>query len=210
MCGTKGPESEREKAILMGYTKYVSALYKNKKSLKELGDVLTERKKQWRREEPVIRAEHPTRPDKARQYGYRAKQGFIIVRSRIRRGGLNKVRPSRGRRPKRMGVKKLTAAKNLQRMAEERAQRHYPNLQVLASYWVLEDGKNKWYEVIMVDPAHPAIKSDKKIGWMSKEKGKRAFRGLTPAGKRGRGLNKKGQGTEKMRPSLRANKRRGK
>jgi large subunit ribosomal protein L15e len=188
----------------MGYRKYLTALYKNKESMKQLGDVLSERKKAWRREPPVVRVEHPTRLDKARQYGYRAKQGFVIARAKIRRGGLRKKRPSRGRKPAGMGILKITMGKSIQRMAEERVQKHYPNLQVLASYWVLEDGKNKWYEVILVDPSHPAIKSDRKIGWISTAHKGRAFRGLTPAGRKGRGLVNKGKGSEKNRPSIRS------
>ncbi|MBT92991.1 MAG: 50S ribosomal protein L15e, partial [Euryarchaeota archaeon] len=38
----------------------------------------------------------------------------------------------------------------------------------------------------------------------------RAYRGKTSAGKRGRGLMNKGKGAEKLRPSLKANKNRGK
>lgn len=38
----------------------------------------------------------------------------------------------------------------------------------------------------------------------------RAYRGKTSAGKRGRGLYNKGKGAEKLRPSLAANKNRGK
>ena len=35
----------------------------------------------------VTRVIHPTRPDKARLLGFKAKQGFVIFRSRVRRGG---------------------------------------------------------------------------------------------------------------------------
>jgi len=204
MYGTEGHESGKQKAILMGYGKYVRALYKNKESMKQLGDVLLERKKAWRREPPVVRAEHPTRLDKARQYGYRAKQGFTILRVSVRRGGLRKKRPSRGRKPAGMAIHSITAAKSIQRIAEERAQKHSPNMQVLASYWVLDDGRQKWYEVIMVDPSHPAIIADRKIGWMATAHRGRVFHGLTPAGKKGRGLNNRGKGAEKVRPSIRA------
>src|SRR3989344_3728329 len=41
----------------------------------------------WRREEVVTRIERPTRLERARQVGYRAKQGFVLVRTRIRKGG---------------------------------------------------------------------------------------------------------------------------
>ncbi|MBD3388420.1 MAG: 50S ribosomal protein L15e [Candidatus Altiarchaeales archaeon] len=191
----------------MGYSKYVKELYTSKDTMKDkMGDVLVERKKAWRKDKPIVRVENPTRIDRARHYGYRAKQGFIVARVKVRRGSLRKSRPTRGRKPKRMGVRKITAAKSIQRIAEERAAKHYPNLQVLASYWVLEDGKNKWYEVILVDPSHPAIQKDRKIGWMSKQDRGRVFRGKTPAGKKGRGQRNKGKGAEKVRPSLRANK----
>ncbi len=195
----------------MGYRKYVKELYRDSKRLKaELGDTLVERKKQWRREDPVVRIDKPTRIDRARQYGYRAKQGFIMARVRVRTGGLRKSRPSRGRKPAGMAVRKITPAKSIQRVAEERAQKKFTNLQVLASYWVMEDGKHNWYEVIMVDPAHPAIKKDKKVGWMSTQHKKRVFRGKTPAGRKGRGLRRKGRGAEKVRPSLRAKGRKAK
>jgi large subunit ribosomal protein L15e len=194
----------------MGYGKYLKALHESKEPSKEFKDIIMERKMAWRRQPPVIRVEHPTRPDKARQYGYKAKQGFIIARVKVRRGAMRKKRPSRGRKPAGMAIHKITTAKSTQRMAEERVQKHYPNLQVLASYWVLEDGKQKWYEVIMVDPSHPAIVSDKDIGWLAKEHKGRVFRGLTPAGKKGRGLRNKGIGSEKFRPSIRSKGRKGK
>jgi large subunit ribosomal protein L15e len=78
----------------------------------------------------------------------------------------------------------------LQRICEERAARKFKNLEVLNSYWVGHDGKHAFYEVILVDRNHPAIKSDKKINWICKKRG-RAARGLTSAGRKGRGLRKK-------------------
>ena len=85
-------------------------------------------------------------------------------------------------------------------MAEERVARKYPNLEVLNSYWVWEDGKAKYYEVILVDPQRPEIRNDNNINWIcEKQHTRRAFRGLTSAGKKGRGLRKKGKGAEKVR-----------
>ena len=56
-----------------------------------------------------------------------------------------------------------------------------------------------------MDPARPEIKSDKSVGWIvGKKHRNRVFRGLTPAGRKGRGLTKKGKGAEKTRPSIRA------
>ena len=63
----------------------------------------------------------------------------------------------------------------------------------------------------MVDPNHPRIINDPKINWIGNSSNKRrVFRGMTSAGKKGRGLRKKGIGAEKIRPSLRKNRNRGK
>jgi large subunit ribosomal protein L15e len=166
----------------------------------------------WRREPVFSRIEKPTRIDAARRVGYKAKQGVVVVRTRVRRGGLRKGKIHMKRKPSKAGIKKITMAKSIQRIAEERTSRRFPNLEVLNSYWVGEDGKNKFYEVIMIDPSHPAIKSDKQLGWVSSGSSHRgrAHRGKTGAGKRGRGLLNKGKGAEKLRPSLKANKNRGK
>ena len=129
----------------------------------------------------------------------------------MRKGGRRKSRPVKGRGPKKMGVKKITPAKSIQRMAEERTQRKFPNLEVLASYWLWEDGQYKWYEVLLLDPNHPGIKKDGDVSWITEKQHKRrAFRGLTPSGKKGRGLRKKGMGSEKVRPSIRAKGRKAK
>lgn len=149
----------------------------------------------WRREPAIVRIDKPTRLDRARSLGYKAKQGFVVVRVRVRRGGRRKPRPTSGRRQKRLGVTRFVPAKSLRLIAEERAARKFPNLEVLNSYWVWEDGRQKWFEVIMVDPHHPAIRNDPNVKWIvdSAHKG-RVFRGLTSAGKKSRGLRKKRKG----------------
>jgi large subunit ribosomal protein L15e len=121
----------------------------------------------WRRQPAIVRIEKPTRIDRARRLGYKAKKGFVVVRARVRRGGRRKPRPKMGRRQKRMGVSKYTPAKSIKLIAEERVARKYPNLEVLNSYWVWEDGVSKWFEIILVDPSSPSIKSDKDVGWVS-------------------------------------------
>lgn len=146
---------------------------------------------EWRKEPVVVRVEKPTRLGRARALGYKAKQGVVVVRVRVRKGGRRKVRPNKGRRPKRMGVYGFAPAKSLRLIAEERAQEKYGNLVVLNSYYVGEDGRYKWYEVILVDPNHPAIKSDPELNWVCSGKHKgRPFRGLTSAGRKMRGLLK--------------------
>ena len=188
--------------------KYIAEAWKKpeKSFVKEL---MRQRAIEWRKQPATVRIESPTRLDRARNLGYKAKQGFVLARVRVRRGGMRKTRPKAGRRPKRMGVTKYKPAKSVRLIAEERATKNFPNLEVLNSYWVWEDGRFKWFEVIMVDPNHPAIKSDKNVNWICEDVHHgRAFRGLTSAGKEVRGLRYKGRGAEKVRPSRRAVRKR--
>jgi len=166
---------------------------------------------EWRKEENFSRIRRPTRIDRARSLGYKAKPGYTVVRARVRRGGLRKHTIKGGRVPSKKGMNKITMGKNTQRIAEERTSKRYPNMEILNSYWVGEDGKNHFYEVILVDPVHPSIMKDPKINWVSNVSHKRrVLRGKTSAGKKGRGLRHKGKGAEKIRPSIRANKNKGK
>ena len=162
---------------------------------------------EWRQEETTVRIERPTRIDRARSIGYKAKEGIIIVRQRVpvsarmREGGI------KGRRTKTQRRKKIVS-NNYQQIAEERAAKKYPNLEVLNSYWVAEDGQEKWFEVIFIDKNHPAIVADKDLNWICQpQHEKRVFRGLTSAARRSRGLMNKGKGAEKIRPSNRARDR---
>lgn len=164
--------------------------------------LMRERLIQWRKQPVTLRIEHPTRLDRARKLGFKAKQGFVVARTRVRRGGLRKLRPRSGRRPKRMGVAKFKPGKSLRLIAEERTAKKYPNLEVLNSYWVGEDGKHKWFEIILLDPHSPSIKTDKDVNWITeKQHTSRVFRSMTSAGKSVRGLRHRGIGAEKMRPS---------
>lgn len=157
----------------------------------------------------VIKIDKPSNPVKARALGYKAKEGIFVALVRVRRGGGAFTRPNKGRKPKKKGYLKLTRKISIQRIAEQRASRKFSNAEVLNSYWVGEDGKYKYYEVILVDRNHPAVLTDKVYSKIAKQKG-RAERGLTSAGIKGRGLRKKGKGTEKNRPSVRAKGRKAK
>jgi len=189
----------------MAYKYMAKAWAKPEKSF--VKELMRQRLIKWRKQSAIVRIEKPTRIDRARRLGYKAKQGFVVARVRVRRGGLRKKRPKAGRRPKRMGVKKYKPAKSMRLIGEERTAKKFPNLEVLNSYWVAEDGRSKWFEIIMVDPHHPVIKADKEINWITqKQHRKRVFRGLTSAGKKIRGLRRKGRGAEKVRPSRKAAK----
>lgn len=162
---------------------------------------------EWREGESFVRVERPLRLDRARALGYKAKPGFVVVRARVRRGGLRKVRPDGGRVPSKMGVLKITQKKSIQWIAEERVAKRFPNMQVLNSYWIGEDGLHKFYEVILVDPHHAAILHDNNYKWLADAGNtKRVLRGRTSAGQKSRGLLYKGKGAEHLRPSVRAGK----
>lgn len=52
---------------------------------------------------------------------------------------------------------------------------------------------NRYFEVILVDPFHPVIRNDARINWICNPTHKhRESRGLTSAGRKHRGLRKKG------------------
>ncbi|KAH9684773.1 Ribosomal protein L15 [Citrus sinensis] len=160
----------------MGAYKYVSELWRKKQS-----DVMRflQRVRCWeyRQHPSIVRVTRPTSPDKARRLGYKAKQGYVVYRVR---------------RSKRS-------------VAEERAGRKLGGLKVLNSYWINEDSTYKYFEVILVDAAHNAIRNDPRINWICKPVHKhRELRGLTSAGKKYRGLRGKGHLHHKARPSRRA------
>ena len=191
----------------MGAYKYLQELWKKKQS-EVMRFVSRIRNWEYRQMPAIHRASKPSRIEKARRLGYRAKQGFVIYRIRIRRGG--RKRPvKKGRvygKPKSVGVTGLKNKKNLKSVAEERVGRRLQGLRVLNSYWVGQDATFKYFEVILVDPAHTAIRNDPRINWICNAVHKRReARGLTSSGKQHRGLRTKGDRDAKRRPSKRAN-----
>lgn len=192
----------------MALYKYLKRFWAN--PTEEYIKVRRERLLKMRHEPVTMRIKNPTRLDRARSVGYKAKQGYIIVRQRIGRGGRQNPDLKGARRSKHSSQRK-DLEKNYQQVAEERAARNYPNLEVLNSYYLDKDGKYYWFEVIMVDKKLPEILADKNIAWINEpQHTRRVFRGLTAAAKRSRGLWNKGKGAEKLRPSIRAKHRQGK
>jgi len=172
-------------------------------------ETLKERMIGWRHSEVFTRVAQPLRLDRAHSLGYKAKKGFVMIRIRIKRGGHKKSRPNKGRRSKRLTIRK-TLKMSYKWIAESRVAKKYPNLEVLNSYMIGKDGMNYFFEVICVDPSKPEIKTDKQVGFTAKKgNSKRPLRGLTSAAKKSRGLRDKSP-TSKVRPSVRAGKRRGK
>ncbi len=190
----------------MGYLKYIKKAWEQPR--KNIRDSYKENLVHWRRERAIVRVDYPTRIDRARSLGYKAKQGFVVVRVRVIRSGSKNPRIMGGRDGGNLSTR-IAQSKNYKWISEERVARRFPNLEVLNSYWVGDDEKYYWYEVILVDVYHTQILADKDISWIVLNKHtKRASRGLTSAGNKARGLRKRGSGTEKGRPSLRANNRR--
>ncbi len=163
---------------------------------------------EWRHGLSVTRVEYPTRLDRARSLGYKAKPGFVVVRSRVKMGGRNRPKIKGGRRAKRLVYSRLTTKKSKQWIAEERAADKYPNMEVLNSYYVGEDGHYKYYEVIFLDKASPSVLNNRNSSWIAEPQNKgRVYRGLTSAGYKGRGLRTGRTNSNKSRPSIRANGR---
>lgn len=114
----------------------------------------------WRKQNAITRIDRPSRIERARRLGYKAKQGIIVVRMRVGTGGMRKKRPQGGRRPKHLGVTKIKAAINMRTVAENRVLERYPNMRLIGSYFVYKDGVHYWFEVILADVMHPRIYKD--------------------------------------------------
>jgi large subunit ribosomal protein L15e len=159
----------------MGMYKYIRETMQTE--YKERSDPYRARLAAWRKDGAIVRAERPTNLPRARTLGYKAKNGYVLVRVRAGRGQRKRHRPWGGRKPAK-NVSYLAPGKSYQSMAEEKAARKFPNLDVLNSYWIGEDGTSRYFEIIMVDPALVDI-GIRRTG---------VFRGLTSSGRRHRGL----------------------
>jgi len=194
--------------IKMGIYKYIGKMWKKPKA--NLGGLYKERLIKWRKENSIVKIDRPTRLDRARSLGYRAKTGIVMYRVRVKRGGRKREQRKKGRRSRTQRRVKIVGM-SYQWVAEQRVQKKHKNMEVLNSYQVAKDGVYAWFEVIMVDPYKPEIKADKQLSWLKFRKHtNRVLRGKTSAARKSRGLSKKGMGAEKLRPSRRANKSRNK
>merc|ERR1711963_576818 len=146
---------------IMAAYKYIQELWRKKQT-----DVMRflSRVRTWEfRQLPALhRVPKPCRPDKAHRLGYKSKQGFCIYRVRVKRGD-RKRRCNKGivyGKPKNSGINKKKMVHNIRYIAEGRAGKELPSLRVMNSYWVAQDAMHKWYEIIMVDPFHKAVRRD--------------------------------------------------
>jgi large subunit ribosomal protein L15e len=188
----------------MGLTKYLREFWK-----KPDPKILRERMIEWRKTGSITPVDKPLRLDRAHALGYKAKKGIVVVRVKLSRGGHKRPRPNKGRRSKRLNIR-LNLSMNYKEIAEQRAARKYPNCEVIGSYWIAKDGQNYFYEVILADRNAPTIKADKELNYLTKPANKaRIFRGKSSSGRKARGLRNSPVKAPKVRPSLRANHRKG-
>lgn len=189
-------EPKKRKAVLALKEKD-PATYKD--TIQELKGVWVERGRAWRKGGAITKEDRPLKAWRARELGWKDKPGFVAAVVRVGKGGRKRRQTSGGRKPKKE-YDYSTLDKSKQVLAEERANRKFPNCEVLCSYWLWEDGQYKYFEVILVDTHNPHIRKDKELKWIcsGKQRG-RVHRGLTPAGRKSRGLRRKGKGAEKVR-----------
>merc|ERR1712203_1283361 len=132
----------------MGAYKYMTEMYRKKQS-DVMRYLLRIRCWHYRQLTKVHRAPRSTRPDKARRLGYKNKQGFVIYRIAMRRGGR---KPLSLRDVLTVNPKLLVPLNN--RNQKETCN---PSLRnelvvvlrdfVLNSYWVGQDSTYKYFEV---------------------------------------------------------------
>jgi len=123
----------------MGAYKYLQELWR-KKQTDTIRFLLRVRCWEYRQLPVIHRASKPSRPDKARNLGYKAKQGYVIYRVRVRRGS-RKKQVSKGinfGKPRNCGINQHKWRRNLRSKAEERVGRACGGLRVLNSYWIAQ------------------------------------------------------------------------
>jgi large subunit ribosomal protein L15e len=177
----------------MGAYKYIKETLENE--YKTRSPEYRERVIRWRKEPTIMRVERPSNLIRARSLGYKAKQGIVVARVKMGKGRRKRVTPAKGRKAK-TNYSYDALDKSLRMVAEEKASRKFSNMEVLNSYWVGEDGQYKYFEVILAERGSPNLPE-----YMSDEianKG-RAYRALTSAGRKVRGLRAKGLSTRRIR-----------
>jgi large subunit ribosomal protein L15e len=151
----------------------------------------------WNSEAPTVWVAGPTNIARARELGYRAKEGIFIARVRVHGGSKKRKQAGGGRKPSKSG-RYFTFRKSSQSIAEERASRRFTNSVALNSYFVGTSGSEKYFEVILLDRNSRALTSDPHYSGIITKKG-RVERGLTASGKRHRGIIRKRFGSHKLR-----------
>ncbi len=180
----------------MGAYKYITQTLQ--KQYKERDAAYRAKVIAWRAGPAMVKVDFPSNIARARTLGYKAKQGYIVVRTRIDKGRRTRRRSNGGRKHKNYYLF-VQPQMSHRAIAEQRVNRVYRNMEVLNSYWVGEDGNYKFFEVILADPSKPSVNVSSAI-----RQGK-SFRGLTAAGN-SRSPSKKKQMNKKLQRKLLARK----
>jgi len=147
-----------------------------------------------RQRDQVHRIERPTFLERARKLGYKAKQGYVMYNVRVKKGDAVRKKYNNGNTRGKCvnaGIHQIKSSLNHQAMGEQLVGQKCANLRVLNSYNLGQDCMYRYFEVILVDPNHNAVRNDYKINWICKGVHKRReCRGLTSAGRKSRGLGK--------------------
>ncbi|MBM3229523.1 50S ribosomal protein L15e [Candidatus Parvarchaeota archaeon] len=167
----------------MGVYKYIREAFQQQ--YREKSPAYRARLVSWRKGPTIERVEHPTNLSRARTLGYKAKKGYVVVRVRTGRGSRKRPHPWGGRKPAKNKAY-VNPGQLYRSIAEKKAARKYPNLEVLNSYFVGADGQYKYSEVLLVEPS----------AYAGRLQSGRAYRGLTFASRKARGLAGKGKGYE--------------
>lgn len=182
-------------------------MYKQMKSAftqgyKERSQLYKDRLTAWRADPPVKRVEGPTNIARARELGYKAKEGVMVARVRVKGGKKKRNMPGGGRKPSKAGMF-FSPSKSIQSIAEERAARRFTNTEVQNSYFVGQAGSDWFYEVILLDRSSRPVMADAGYRNVLAQRG-RAYRGMTYSGRKHRGIAAVGYGTMRGRPSKRS------
>ena len=158
--------------------RYISKTIQSRSTNPIVKGLFKQRVLEWKNEDAVTRIDHPTNLGSAKAKGYKAKQGIIMVRVRVRKGTYRKPKIKAGRRPKRKGITRMTVNVSLRTIAEQRADKKFPNMEVLNSYFIAKTGRHEYFEVIMYEPHNSSIKNCKEFVGLCEQSG-RVWRGLT-------------------------------
>lgn len=137
---------------------------------------------EWSNAQTVARIDGPSNIPRARELGYKAKEGILVARVKVVKGKRKRPKADGGRKPSKAG-RFYARMKSLQSIAEERAARKFPNCEVLNSYGVGQSGTHSFYEVILAERNSASLKADKNYRDIISKRG-RAFRGMTSSGKK--------------------------
>ncbi len=137
---------------------------------------------EWSAAQTVTKVDRPSNIPRARELGYKAKEGILVARVKVVKGKRKRPKADGGRKPSKTG-RFYARMKSLQSIAEERAARKFPNFEVLNSYSVGQSGMHSFYEVILANRQNKALAKDKNYRSIIGNRG-RAFRGLTSSGRK--------------------------